>query len=126
MPLHAENWDGSILVQERGYVSKQGKALKAEGLSRKLTAFLGRYFPRYLDIEFTASLETLLDGNPPSIGITLVSISQLSQLWRIGPHPHSVFLDAMQEYTCRSKKKTCAEHIERATCFPPTLWIRNR
>lgn len=48
-------------IQARGYVSKQGKALKAEPLGRVLTAFLAAYFPRYVDYGFTAGLEAQLD-----------------------------------------------------------------
>lgn len=47
--------------QARGYVSKQGKALKAEPLGRVLTAFLTAYFPRYVDYGFTAGMEAQLD-----------------------------------------------------------------
>lgn len=56
-------------LQARGYVSKQGGSLKAEGLGRVLTAFLRRYFPDYLDFEFTANLEARLDdvsGDAPT------------------------------------------------------------
>lgn len=49
------------LLQARGYVSKQGKALKAEPLGRVLMAFLTIYFPRYVDYGFTAGMEAQLD-----------------------------------------------------------------
>jgi DNA topoisomerase I len=51
----------SWCVQTRGYVSRQGRALKAEPLGRVLTAFLAAYFPRYVDYAFTAGLEAQLD-----------------------------------------------------------------
>lgn len=47
--------------QTRGYVGKQGRALRAEPLGRVLTAFLASYFPRYIDYGFTAGLESQLD-----------------------------------------------------------------
>lgn len=47
--------------QARGYVGKQGRALRAEPLGRVLTAFLASYFPRYVDYGFTAGLESQLD-----------------------------------------------------------------
>ena len=48
-------------LQTRGYVGKQGRALRAEPLGRVLTAFLASYFPRYIDYGFTAGLESQLD-----------------------------------------------------------------
>ncbi|EIE25778.1 DNA topoisomerase I [Coccomyxa subellipsoidea C-169] len=49
------------VLQERGYVMKEGKALKPESRGRVLTEFLQAYFPRYVDYGFTASLEDDLD-----------------------------------------------------------------
>ncbi|CAL8469974.1 g9516 [Coccomyxa elongata] len=49
------------VLQERGYVAKEGKALKPESRGRVLTEFLLAYFPRYVDYSFTASLEDELD-----------------------------------------------------------------
>ncbi|BDA43988.1 DNA topoisomerase 1 [Coccomyxa sp. Obi] len=49
------------VLQERGYVVKEGKALKPESRGRVLTEFLLAYFPRYVDYGFTASLENELD-----------------------------------------------------------------
>ena len=47
--------------QERGYMKKEGRALKPESRGRVLTEFLQAYFPRYVDYGFTASLEDELD-----------------------------------------------------------------
>jgi DNA topoisomerase IA len=58
-----------VPLQTRGYVSRQGRALRAEPLGRVLTAFLASYFPRYVDYGFTAGLESRLDdvsGGPCS------------------------------------------------------------
>lgn len=52
----------TISLQARGYVSRKGRALRAEPLGRVLTAFLTSYFPRYLDYGFTADMESLLDA----------------------------------------------------------------
>ncbi len=49
------------MKQERGYIVKEGKALKPESRGRVLTEFLLAYFPRYVDYSFTASLEDELD-----------------------------------------------------------------
>lgn len=50
------------MEQDRGYVVKEGRALKPESRGRVLTAFLQAYFPGYIDYSFTASLEVELDG----------------------------------------------------------------
>jgi DNA topoisomerase IA len=50
-----------VRPQTRGYVGRQGWALRAEPLGRVLTAFLASYFPRYIDYGFTAGLESRLD-----------------------------------------------------------------
>ena len=49
------------LLQTRSYVRKEGRALHAEPLGRVLSAFLCRYFPTYVDPEFTSRLENDLD-----------------------------------------------------------------
>ncbi|KAK9916124.1 hypothetical protein WJX75_008944 [Coccomyxa subellipsoidea] len=49
------------VLQERGYMKKEGRALKPESRGRVLTEFLQAYFPRYVDYGFTASLEDELD-----------------------------------------------------------------
>ena len=48
-------------AQERGYVSKEGRALRSESLGRVLAAFLESYFPAAVDYGFTCDLEQQLD-----------------------------------------------------------------
>lgn len=50
------------MVQERGYVKKEGRSLRPESRGRVLMAFLQAYFPIYVEYGFTASLEDELDG----------------------------------------------------------------
>jgi DNA topoisomerase-1 len=49
------------VLQERGYVVKEGRSLKPESRGRVLTAFLVAFFPKYVEYGFTASLEDELD-----------------------------------------------------------------
>ncbi|PRW57014.1 DNA topoisomerase I [Chlorella sorokiniana] len=49
------------LLQQRGYVRKEGRALHAQALGRVLTAFLQAYFSPYVDYRFTSGLEEQLD-----------------------------------------------------------------
>jgi DNA topoisomerase-1 len=49
------------LLQSRRYISKQGRSLQAEPLGRILSAFLCKYFPKYVDYGFTSNLEDGLD-----------------------------------------------------------------
>ncbi|PSC70801.1 DNA topoisomerase I [Micractinium conductrix] len=50
------------LLQQRGYVSKEGRALRAEALGRVLNGFLTSFFPKYVDYSFTSGMEELLDA----------------------------------------------------------------
>ncbi|KAK9822969.1 hypothetical protein WJX74_010021 [Apatococcus lobatus] len=49
------------LLQERGYVSRNARQLKAASTGRVLTAFLELYFHMYVDYDFTADMEAKLD-----------------------------------------------------------------
>lgn len=49
------------LLQSRRYISKQRRSLQAEPLGRILSAFLCKYFPKYVDYGFTSNLEDGLD-----------------------------------------------------------------
>ncbi len=49
------------MLQERGYVVKEGRALRATSRGRVLSAFLQQYFAQYVDYEFTSDLESQLD-----------------------------------------------------------------
>jgi DNA topoisomerase-1 len=48
-------------IQERDYVRKDANRLIPQDKGRLVTAFLTNYFPRYLDYDFTADLESDLD-----------------------------------------------------------------
>ena len=48
-------------IQTRGYVLKEKNRLKPEDKGRLVTVFLEGYFPRYVEYDFTASLEDELD-----------------------------------------------------------------
>ncbi len=50
------------VIQDRGYVTKEGNRLTAEDKGRLVTAFLENYFPRYVEYDFTADLEEELDA----------------------------------------------------------------
>ncbi len=50
------------VIQDRGYVSKDGNRLTAEDKGRLVTAFLENYFRRYVEYDFTADLEEELDA----------------------------------------------------------------
>lgn len=58
-------------IQEREYVRKDGQRLIPEDKGRLVTAFLVKYFPRYVSDDFTADMETELD-----------EISAGDRLWR--------------------------------------------
>ncbi|KAL0040585.1 hypothetical protein WJX77_011670 [Trebouxia sp. C0004] len=49
------------VLQERGYVVKEGRALRATSRGRVLSAFLQQYFAQYVDYEFTSDMESQLD-----------------------------------------------------------------
>ncbi|MBP9692084.1 MAG: type I DNA topoisomerase [Alphaproteobacteria bacterium] len=49
------------VLQERGYVRNENKALKPEDRGRIVTAFLLNYFRKYVEYDFTARLEEQLD-----------------------------------------------------------------
>lgn len=49
------------VIQDRGYVNKDGNRLTAEDKGRLVTAFLENYFPKYVEYDFTADLEEELD-----------------------------------------------------------------
>ena len=49
------------VIQDRGYVSKDGNRLIADDKGRLVTAFLEEYFPKYVEYDFTADLEEELD-----------------------------------------------------------------
>ena len=57
MTTHGCAW----LLQDRGYVVKEGRALRPESRGRVLSSFLHAFFPQYVDYGFTASLEDQLD-----------------------------------------------------------------
>jgi hypothetical protein len=63
-----------ILAQDRGYVAKEGRALRPESRGRVLAAFLGAYFERYVDYGFTAGLEEQLDTVSGALLLPLVSM----------------------------------------------------
>ncbi|KAL4451972.1 hypothetical protein ABPG75_007634 [Micractinium tetrahymenae] len=50
------------LLQQRGYVRKEGRALEALALGRVLTAFLQGFFPQYVNYDFTSDVEEQLDA----------------------------------------------------------------
>lgn len=49
------------LLQDRGYVVREKRALKATSLGRIVTAFLSHYFTQYVDYKFTSQVEDQLD-----------------------------------------------------------------
>jgi len=49
------------VLQERGYVRLDKRRFEPENRGRIVTAFLVRYFPRYVEYDFTAELENELD-----------------------------------------------------------------
>ena len=50
------------VIQDRGYVEKDGNRLIAVDKGRLVTAFLENYFAKYVEYDFTADLEEELDG----------------------------------------------------------------
>ncbi len=50
------------VIQDRGYVDKDGNRLIAVDKGRLVTAFLENYFPKYVEYDFTADLEEELDS----------------------------------------------------------------
>ncbi len=49
------------VILARNYIEKEGKALKATELGKKVVDLLMRYFPNIMDIGFTADMENKLD-----------------------------------------------------------------
>ncbi|KAK9808133.1 hypothetical protein WJX73_010571 [Symbiochloris irregularis] len=49
------------LLQERGYVTREGRQLHAQPSGRLLVAFMSMYFGKYIDYDFTSDMERLLD-----------------------------------------------------------------
>lgn len=49
------------VLQDRGYVRLEKRRFEPENRGRIVTAFLERYFPRYVEYDFTAELENELD-----------------------------------------------------------------
>lgn len=50
-----------MMLQERGYVVKEGRALRATSRGRVLSAFLQQHFAQYVDYDFTSDMESQLD-----------------------------------------------------------------
>ncbi len=49
------------MLKERGYVVKEGRALRATSRGRVLSAFLQQHFAQYVDYDFTSDMESQLD-----------------------------------------------------------------
>eukprot|EP00873_Tetraselmis_striata_P034160 jgi/Tetstr1/454424/TSEL_041325.t1 len=49
------------LLQDRGYVLREGRVLIPSSLGRVLSEFLKGYFEKYIDYDFTATMEAQLD-----------------------------------------------------------------
>ncbi len=49
-------------IQDRGYVEKEGKALKPTDTGMVVSGFLEEHFPTYIDDKFTAHMEDTLDN----------------------------------------------------------------
>ncbi len=49
------------VIMSRGYVEKEGKALKATDLGKRVVDMLIKFFPNIMDIGFTADMEDKLD-----------------------------------------------------------------
>lgn len=49
------------MVQDRGYMVKEGRALRATSSGRVLSAFLQHYVAQCVDYEFTSDMESQLD-----------------------------------------------------------------
>ncbi len=60
--LHSRTEKGGLLPQERRYISRNARQLRAESTGRVLSAFLELYFRQYVDYDFTADMEAKLDG----------------------------------------------------------------
>jgi DNA topoisomerase-1 len=73
------------VLQERGYVRNENKALKPEDRGRIVTAFLLNYFRKYVEYDFTARLEEQLDEISNG---ELVWQDVLRQFW--DPFHHSI------------------------------------
>jgi len=50
------------LLQDRGYVLREGRVLIPSSLGRVLSEFLKGYFEKYIDYDFTATMEVRLSG----------------------------------------------------------------
>ncbi len=48
-------------IQDRGYVDKEGKALRATDVGELVSDFLSKYFGKYISDDFTAKMEDELD-----------------------------------------------------------------
>jgi DNA topoisomerase-1 len=48
-------------LQDRGYVLKSGRSLAPTPLGRLMVSYLTLFFPRYVDVNFTAKVEEQLD-----------------------------------------------------------------
>ncbi len=72
-----------IMVQERGYVVKEGRALGATSRGRVLSAFLQQYFAQYVDYEFTSDLESQLDD-------VAGDLARLQCMHGISEHPRCI------------------------------------
>ncbi|MBN3033042.1 MAG: type I DNA topoisomerase [Candidatus Saganbacteria bacterium] len=48
-------------IQERGYVTKEGKALKPTEIGQTTNRLLVKSFPKIMDVKFTAQMEDMLD-----------------------------------------------------------------
>ncbi len=69
------------MVQERGYVVKEGRALRATSRGRVLSAFLQQHFAQYVDYDFTSDMESQLDD-------VAGDVTQLRCTHCISQHPH--------------------------------------
>ncbi len=49
-------------IEDRGYVEKEGRALKPTDTGEVVSSFLEEYFPTYISDTFTAEMEDKLDG----------------------------------------------------------------
>lgn len=75
----------TIDVQDRGYVTREGRSLRVSSSGRVLSAFLTRYFNKYVNYDFTSSVEESLDEvsgehNFFSLLATLQEDLQLSEI----------------------------------------------
>ena len=88
------------LLQDRGYVVKEGRALRPESRGRVLSSFLRAFFPQYVDYGFTASLEEQLD--------------EVS-----GPAPQLPLVNPLETHAC-PEECTASGHRSGALCAQGT------